>query len=59
MKPIKYLKEVQTEISKVSWPSQRQATSLTTLVILLSLVIAGYLGAFDYIFSSLFEQFII
>lgn len=59
MKPITYLKEVKAELSKVNWPSQRQAMYLTALVILLSLAIAGYLGAFDYLFSTLFEAYII
>lgn len=59
MEPIKYLKGVQRELKKVSWPSQKRATALTILVILLSLAIAYYLGAFDYIFSTLFDVYVI
>lgn len=56
---ITYLKGVWSELQKVQWPSQREATALTALVILLSLAIAGYLGFFDQVFTRLFDAFIV
>lgn len=53
-----YLKAVQGELSHVSWPSTNQAIGYTVLVIVISLVIAGLLGAFDYVFTFLIEEFI-
>jgi|AntDeeMinimDraft_6_1070357.scaffolds.fasta_scaffold01142_7 preprotein translocase subunit SecE len=59
MKPVTYLKGVLHELKKVSWPSQKQGAYLTMLVITLSVAIAYYLGAFDYIFGIAFEAYII
>lgn len=59
MKPIKYLKEVQYELKKVTWPTQRQSVQITALVIALSIAIAYYLGAFDKLFGILLEEYIL
>lgn len=59
MKPFfDYLKAVRGELSHVSWPSRNQAIGYTALVILISLIVAGLLGAFDYVFTLLIEEFI-
>lgn len=54
-----YLKGVWAELQKINWPSQREATALTALVILLSLGIAAYLGLIDQVFTRLFEAYIV
>lgn len=59
MNPIKYLKEVQYELKKVSWPTQRQSVQITALVIVLSVAIAYYLGAFDWLFGILLDNYIL
>ena len=47
-----YFKETKTELKHVIWPSRRQTLYYTLIVIILSLVIAYYLGIFDFIFSQ-------
>lgn len=54
-KPFVFLKEVRTELSKVSWPSRAQATRLTLIVIAVFVVAAIFLGAFDLFFTKLTE----
>lgn len=54
-KPFVFLKEVRTELSKVSWPSRAQATRLTLIVIAVTVVAAIFLGAFDLFFTKLTE----
>ena len=54
-KPFIFLKEVRTELSKVSWPSKEQSTRLTLIVIAATVVAALFLGAFDLIFTKLTE----
>jgi preprotein translocase subunit SecE len=49
----KFLGEVKTEMKHVSWPTKNQAWGYTILVILISLFVAAYLGAFDWIFTKL------
>lgn len=55
---LNYLKAVRGELSHVSWPSRNQAVGYTTLVIVISLIIAALLGAFDFVFTYLIEAFI-
>lgn len=54
-KPLVFLKEVRTELSKVSWPSRAQATRLTLIVIAASVVAAIFLSSFDLLFTKLTE----
>jgi len=46
-----YFKETKTELKHVIWPSSRQTFFYTLTVIILSVLIAYYLGIFDFIFS--------
>jgi len=47
-----YFKETKTELKHVIWPSKNQTFYYTLIVIILSVVIAYYLGIFDFIFST-------
>lgn len=53
-----YLKETKTELKHVIWPSRSQAFFYTLIVIVLSVIIAYYLGIFDFIFSRILEKII-
>lgn len=57
-KPFIFLKEVRTELAKVSWPSRPQAIRLTLIVIAASVVAALFLSAFDLLFTKLIESVI-
>jgi|AntRauTorcE11897_2_1112592.scaffolds.fasta_scaffold00476_7 preprotein translocase SecE subunit len=59
MKPIKFLKEVNHELKKVKWPTQRQSLNITAMVIILSVAIAYYLSLFDQFFGYLLENFVL
>ena len=52
---VEYIKETRAELRHVSWPTRKQATALTIAVIVLSLLVAAYLGIFDWIFISILE----
>jgi preprotein translocase subunit SecE len=52
-KPFVFLKEVRTELTKVSWPSREQAIRLTLIVIAATVIAALFLGAFDLLFTNL------
>jgi preprotein translocase subunit SecE len=56
---ISYLKNVRAEVRKVTWPTRRQATLLTVLVVAVSLLVAAYLGLFDFVLARLLDMFII
>ncbi len=58
MNLIQYLKETRAELRHVSWPSRRETTVFTAVVIAVSLATALYLGFFDYLFSLALRLFI-
>jgi len=51
----KHIKETKAELRHVSWPTQKQAVGYTVATIVVSLLIAAYLGAFDYIFAQILK----
>jgi len=54
-KLINFLKEVRVELSKVSWPTRKQTTIYTSVVIGLSLFLAIFLGFLDFVFEYLIK----
>ncbi|PIP69300.1 preprotein translocase subunit SecE [Candidatus Nomurabacteria bacterium CG22_combo_CG10-13_8_21_14_all_32_8] len=45
-----YLEETKIELKHVIWPNRRQTIYFTLIVIVLSILIAYFLGVFDFIF---------
>jgi preprotein translocase subunit SecE len=39
------------ELRKVTWPTRREATNLTVVVLIVVFVMAIYLGALDFLFA--------
>lgn len=58
-KAIGFLGEVKTEIKKVSWPTRKEATRYTLIVIGVSFTVAVYLGFLDFVFSYFLQEYII
>ncbi|MSU55128.1 MAG: preprotein translocase subunit SecE [Candidatus Taylorbacteria bacterium] len=53
-----YLQETKAELAHVSWPTRKQALIYTVVVIVVSVVTAFYLGAFDYLFQTILGKII-
>ena len=53
-----YLKETKAELKHVNWPSKNQSILFTVIVVVFSLVVAFFLGAFDFIFTMGLKLFI-
>ncbi len=51
-----YIKETRVEMKHVKWPTTNQAIAFTSIVILLSIVVAAFLGVFDYLFSLVIQH---
>ena len=47
--------EVAAELKKVSWPNAKEVRAATTVVIVMAIIAAVILGAFDFIWSNLTE----
>ncbi len=55
----KFFSEARTELRHVNWPTRQEALRLTLIVIGISVGLAIFLGAFDYLFTSLIKNFIL
>ena len=55
---IEYIKESKIELKKVIWPSKKDVTRHTLIVIGVSLGVALFLGIFDYVFFIILEKVI-
>lgn len=53
-----YFKESVTEMKKVVWPTKKQTTTYTIIVIGMSIGIAIFFGVLDYAFNIGLEQII-
>ena len=50
---ISFLKEVRVEMAKVTWPDRATTIRFTAIVVGISLAVAVFLGALDFLFSSI------
>jgi preprotein translocase subunit SecE len=57
-KIINFFKEVREEMEKVSWPSKKDVFKNTLIVIGISVILAIFLGGFDFIFTNLLKKFV-
>lgn len=55
----RYLRESHAELKRVAWPTRKQTTNHTIMVIIFSLSIAFFLGAFDILFTTLIQEVIL
>ena len=54
-KLVNYLKGAREELAKVVWPTKETTVKHTLVVIVISLVIAIFLGSIDFIFNEVLE----
>ena len=54
-----FLKEVRLEMKKVNWPDRQQTIRYTLIVIGVSLAVAAFLGALDFVFNTLLTKFVL
>ncbi|MFA6193998.1 MAG: preprotein translocase subunit SecE [Parcubacteria group bacterium] len=54
-----FIKEARVELRKVNWPTREQTIKYTALVVGLSLAVAIFLGALDYLFEYIIKVFVI
>lgn len=56
---IDYIKSSKTELKYVNWPSKKNALKFTYLVIIISALVALFLGMLDAIFAYILNKFIL
>jgi len=50
-----FLKEVRIEGKKVTWPARKELTASTLVVVLTVVIVAGFIGLIDLLFSYLIK----
>jgi preprotein translocase subunit SecE len=53
--PLNFIRDVRSELRKVSWPSQRETINLTAVVLAFSIAVGLFLGGVDFLFQELFR----
>ncbi len=51
-----FIQETKEEMKHVNWPTRNQTIVFTVLVIIISVVVAYFLGFFDFIFTQGIEK---
>ncbi|MEK7547173.1 MAG: preprotein translocase subunit SecE [Patescibacteria group bacterium] len=54
-----FFQETRQELRHVNWPTRKEAVRLTAFVIVLSIALAVFLGAFDYLLTYILKKFIL
>jgi preprotein translocase subunit SecE len=52
-KLIQFLKEVKIELTKVTWPKREELVGSTTVVLILSVILAVFIGVVDLIIRNI------
>jgi len=52
-RPRKFTKDVRGELRRVSWPNREQLRQSTAVVLIIVLVLAAYVAAWDFVFGRL------
>jgi len=55
-KAIRFIREVQAEMGKVTWPTRDELTSSTTIVLVVSLALAVFIYIADLVLSFVMNQ---
>lgn len=58
-KIIQFFVGAKAELTKVSWPNRRELFRYTVLVVVISFLVAMFLGLLDMLFSYVVENFIL
>lgn len=55
MNPVTFLRETYDELKKVVWPTQKEITRLTIVVIAISIIVGLFIGALDLVLVQLLK----
>jgi|TARA_R110002124_G_scaffold287216_2_gene471657 preprotein translocase subunit SecE len=55
VKPIEYIRQVRSEIRKISWPSRKETTSSTIAVFIMVVIASIFLFGADFLMANIVE----
>ena len=53
-----YIGDLRQEYKRINWPSRNEALRMSGVVIAISMVVAAFLGALDFLFVSILEKIV-
>ena len=53
-----FIGELRQEFKRINWPSRQETIKMSTIVIIISLVVAAFLGALDFLFLTVIERLV-
>lgn len=53
VKPVKFIKEARQELGRVSWSSRQELIGSTIVVIVVTIIMALFIGIIDILFSKI------
>lgn len=56
---IEYIKSSRAELAHANWPTRKETTRFTLIVIGVSLFVAAFLGGLDLLFTYVLERFVL
>jgi preprotein translocase subunit SecE len=56
---VAYLREVRVELNRVDWPTRTELMRMSLVVLIVLLVVALYLGLFDYIYTVIIKRWLL
>lgn len=54
-----FIRDVVSELRKVTWPTRQEATRLTAIVVIVSVALGVFLGGVDYVFYWLINSLLL
>ncbi|MCF7889966.1 preprotein translocase subunit SecE [Candidatus Bipolaricaulota bacterium] len=51
-----FLRNVRSEIKKVSWPSQTEVVTMTVLILGMVILLSAYIGGIDLVYKNIIQQ---
>ena len=58
-KIINYLKGVKTEMKRINWLTREKTIEYTVIVVIITLIVAAFLGSLDFILTRIMSKFIL
>lgn len=54
-----FFKEVYVELKKVNWLTRQEVLRYTLIILVITIIVAIFLGGLDYLFSTVIKSFIV
>jgi len=53
-----FVGELRQEFKRINWPGRKETMKMSVIVIVISLLVAAFLGALDFLFAAVIENLV-